>query len=301
MNRTLFSDFFHRNLPRDMEQCVELFAIFGGIEAPIDADAPVEELLQRHIVDEFENHHSRLLSPLENDPLYPRLLRAVALGDRRLDSAYRRARTGRARGADAFAFLRRSGYLYLEYSRETPIQRIYPKQRFKKAVERHRISHKLRFTTPFERFWFAFVEPFAESIRQGRTEPFFRHFRERYNAFVGLTFEEVCDLYIREILTERFGTQIVDSGSYWDREVEIDLLSETAGGEIWIGECKWTNHKINKKELWKLEEKWSKLGIDPDRIFLFAKRGFSNELDHLKNDKLYRFAAEDLAALTHRR
>jgi len=300
MDRTLLSDFFHRNLPRDMEQCIELFTIFGGYFEEIDVDAPIETLLTRHILEPFEEHRSHLLKPFGGDPLYAKLLHAVAIGDRRQGSAYRRARIGKTRGGEAFAFLRHHGYLYIEYSRETPLLREYPKQKFKKAVERHKISHKFRFTSPFLRFWFAFVEPHAKTIQAGNYEPFLTHFHQRWNAFVGFTFEELCDLYIREILSAQFSMQIIDSGSYWDREVEIDLLCETNTGETWIGECKWTNHKINKKELHKLEEKCSRIALSPDKILLFAKRGFSNELDHLRDPKLYRFSAEDLSTLTHR-
>jgi hypothetical protein len=105
-------------------------------------------------------------------------------------------------------------------------------------------------------------------------------------------------MYIRDILATTFQGDILDSGSYWDREVEIDLFIETMEGEIWIGECKWTNHKVNKKEFHKLEEKSLKLNLLPDKIFLFSKRGFSNELNELKNKRLYRFSAEDLEVLT---
>ena len=64
MNRNLLCDFFHLNLPADMEQCVELFAIFGGYTEPIDADEPLESLIRRHILDHFESHREHLLSPL---------------------------------------------------------------------------------------------------------------------------------------------------------------------------------------------------------------------------------------------
>ncbi|MDD2369841.1 MAG: DUF234 domain-containing protein, partial [Sulfuricurvum sp.] len=84
-------------------------------------------------------------------------------------------------------------------------------------------------------------------------------------------------------------------------EVEIDLLTETMEGETWVGECKWTNHKVNKKEFHKLEEKCTKLSISPDKIFLFTKRGFSNELNALRDKRVYRFSAEDLFSLTNRR
>lgn len=298
MDKKLFSDFFHRNLPSDMEECISLFAVFGGIDEAIDTGETIETLLRRHILEPYEKHRDRMMGPLHEEGLYTRLLQAVAIGDRRHHSAYRRARIGKERGAEAFEYLRYSGYLTLERSRETPLMRQHPKQKFKKEIERHKISHKLRFTTPFIRFWFAFVEPFSDSIRLGNFEPFMEHFHIHYNAFVGFTFEELCGLYIREILADRFDTNIIDSGSYWDREVEIDLFYDTDAGETWIGECKWTNHKVNKKELRHLEDKCLKLSLLPDKIFLFAKRGFSNELHHLKEPKLYLFSAEDLSVLT---
>lgn len=300
MDKRLFSDFFHRNLPRDMEQCIELFAIFGGYEGAVNTDEPIESLILHHILEPFESHREHLLSPLQDNPLYLNLLHAVAVGDRRQGSAYRRARIGKERGNEAFEFLRLSGYLTLERSREIPLERTHPKQRFKKEIEHHRISHKFRFASPFLRFWFAFVEPFSQSIREGNTLAFMNHFHTHGNAFVGFTFEELCDLYIREILAPTFGSDILDSGSYWNREVEIDLLTETMEGETWVGECKWTNHKVNKKEFHKLEEKCTKLSLVPDKILLFSKRGFSNELNEMKDKRLYRFSAENLTPLTDR-
>ncbi len=300
MNRFLIHNFFHRNLPQDMEQCIELFAIFGGYDEPIDTDESVESLVLRHIIAPFESHREKLLHNLHDNPLYLKLLHAIAIGDRREGSAFRRARIGKERGSEAFEFLRLNGYLTLERSREMPLIRAHPKQKFKKEIEHHKISHKFRFTSPFLRFWFAFVEPFAKSIREGNYQPFLDHFHGQFNAFVGFTFEELCDLYIREVLAPKFKSDILDSGSYWNREVEIDLFIETIEGEIWVGECKWTNHKVNKKEFHKLEEKCTKLSIVPDKILLFTKRGFSNELDSLKDKRLYRFNAEDLSVLTNR-
>ena len=176
MDRNLLRTFFQRNLPGDMEQCIELFSIFGGYDEAINTDENVESLITHHILAPFEIHRTRLLAPLQNNPLYLNLLHAVAVGDRRQGSAYRRARIGKERGAEAFEFLRYSGYLSLERSREMPLERAHPKQRFKKEVEHHRISHKYRFTSPFLRFWFAFVDPFSKSIRAGGFLPFLNHF-----------------------------------------------------------------------------------------------------------------------------
>lgn len=300
MDKRLFADFYHRNLPSDMESAITLFSIFGGLEISIDSDADLHTLLDQHILQPFNNLREPILSPLMGDSLYIRLLHAISIGDRRLDSAFRRARIGKVRGKEAFEYLRYYGYLSLERSREIPPIRIHPKQRFKREIERHKISHKLRFSTPYLRFWFAFVEPFSKQIQKGDYEAFYNHFDSRFSAFIGFTFEALCDLYLHDILCEKFNDSLLDSGSYWDREVEIDLLSETYNGETWVGECKWTNHKINKKELHKLEEKCHRINLVPDKIILFTKRGFSNELSHLQNNKLILVCAEELEALTRR-
>ncbi|MFZ2889835.1 MAG: DUF234 domain-containing protein [Sulfuricurvum sp.] len=298
MDRKLISQFFHRNLPQDMEQCIELFSIFGGFDNVIDVDQELSSLIQTHILNRFTEHHTHIHSLLEGNPLYAKLLHAISVGDRREDSAFRRAHIGKEKGKEAFEYLRHIGYLQREYSREIPPLKIYPKQKFKKEVERHRISHKLRFTTPFLRFWFAFVTPFYDTIIQVETKYFYKNFHQHYNAFVGYIFEELCDQFIYDELSIRFNDIPVESGSYWNREIEIDLLCDTLKGECWIGECKWTNHKRNKKELRHLEEKWTKLSLHPDKIFLFSKHGFSNELLSLKLPNLYLFNAEDLEPLT---
>lgn len=281
-----------------MEHAIELFAIFGGLDAALDTGRDVEHLIEFHILRSFEKHRQTIFEPLEENPLLPKLLNAIAVGDRRGGSAFRRARIGKERGQEGFTALRSIGYLKIEHSRETPLIRTYPKQRFKKEIERHRISHKYRFATPFLRFWFGFIHPFESSLRKGDFEPFFNYFRTHFNAFVGFVYEELCDQFICEILSARFADRVIESGSYWDREVEIDLLSDTLSGETWIGECKWTNHKRGKKELRHLEEKWIKLSLSPDKIFLFSKRGFSNELQTLKYPNLYLFDAEDMIELT---
>lgn len=281
-----------------MEHAIELFAIFGGLEAVLDTGKDAECLIESHILRPFETHRRAIYEPLAENPLLPKLLNAIAVGDRRGGSAFRRARIGKERGQEGFAVLRSIGYLQIEHSRETPLMRTYPKQRFKKEIERHRISHKYRFATPFLRFWFGFIHPFESSLRKGDYAPFFNNFRTHFNAFVGFIYEELCDQFICEILSVRFSDRVIESGSYWDREVEIDLLSDTLSGETWIGECKWTNHKRGKKELRHLEEKWVKLSLSPDKVFLFSKRGFSNELQTLKYPNLYLFDAEDMIELT---
>jgi uncharacterized protein len=289
----LFRSFSVQNYPNDMEQCIDAFSVFGGFGRALDLDTPIETLITEHILEHYGELYNIIASMIHDDEDSRRLLSAIAIGDRRTHSAFKRAHLSQTRGMASLDFLRQNGLLFLEKSREQAPQKLYPKQRLKREISRHRISHKLRFNLPFLRFWFYFIAPRHKAIESGDFESVLDAYGQHRQAFSGYLFEELSNLLLQETATYA----IIDSGSYWDRQIEIDLLTVDERGEITIGECKWTNHKINKKELHKLEEKCEKLDIEPNTIVLFSKRGFSNELEHHASDKLKLFCAEDFAKL----
>ncbi len=299
MYRELFSDFYNRNLPCDMEQCLELFSIFGGLDIDIDTDKHIIELLLEHIFHNFDNLRATLLEPLDYDEKMIKLLTAISRGDRRSHSAFKRSRIGATRGDNYLRYLIAHHYIHKEYSKETPPLRTHPKQKFKKEIERHKISHKYRFHSPFVRFWFAFIEPFAPSIARRDFTSSLQFISQHLNSFIGFTFEELSDIYINDIFATELGSEIYESGSYWDKDVEIDLFCTTRDGEIYIGECKWTNHKVNKKELHKLLDKADILNIKPQKIVLFSKRGFSNELLKEKDERVHLISSKELERLIY--
>jgi uncharacterized protein len=117
---------------------------------------------------------------------------------------------------------------------------------------------------------------------------------KKQNSYTSLVFEELSEVLLNYHLRD---TQIISSGSYWDANLEIDILTLTDNGKTYVGECKWTNHQINKKELHKLKEKCEKLEIEPTQIVFFSKRGFSKELISMQAKDLALYNAEDFSAL----
>jgi len=171
-------------------------------------------------------------------------LSGIALGDRRTHSAFKRARVSEKAGAAAIDYLCQTGIIELELSRENPLEKEYPNQKFKKEIEKHQISDKLAFTTPFMRFWFSFVSPLYKGIEKGEYDEVKRRFRDREQSFSSLIFEQ---LSIELLKKEYEDDPIVEVGSYWDRQVEIDILAKTASGKIVVGECKYTNTQDQQK------------------------------------------------------
>ena len=273
-----------------MEQLIAYFAVFGGLGWEIDVDTPLETLIVDTILENYGHLYNQICAKVTDDVAYHRLLSALAVGDRRIHSAFRRAHVSEAQGGAMLNYLRDVGILEVELSREAPPVKEYPKQKLKREVARHRISHKMRFTSPFLRFWFYFVSPLHRDIEQGNYESVLERFEERRHSFTGLVFEDLSNLFLELMHKD---DPIVDAGSYWDRQVEIDIFARTDRGRTIIGECKWTNHKINKSELTKLLSKCETIELEPDVVALFCKRGFSKELEQMKGPNLELYSAKD--------
>jgi len=276
-----------------MERLIEYFCIFGGLGWNIDSDAPIEELIQNEILNNFTSLHNQILALTTDEPIYSKLLTSLARGDRRIFSAFNKTGLSNMSGGLSLKHLQNAGVLEAEYSREE-ILHVEKGQKLKREDARHRISHKMRFTSPFLRFWFYFIAPMRKDIEDENFKKVIENFKQHFQAFVGFTFEELSNEMLKMKLSS---LNIIESGSYWDRLVEIDLFATTLDEKLIVGECKWKNHKMNKKELNKLLEKCEKIDLNPNIITLFTKRGFSKELLSLEDKNLRLFACEDFEDL----
>jgi hypothetical protein len=289
-----FRSFYFRNYPNDMETQISYFAIFGGLGFDIDTSRPIEELIYTYILENFDALRSKMKELTLNEENNKRLLRALAVGDRRIFSAFNRAGLNNGNGGAALHFLEEQGLVSLEYSREKDPKKEGPKRKLKREVARHRISHKVLFTQPFMRFWFYFVSPHKKEILEKNYDNFFKDFREKQNSYTSLVFEELSEVLLNYHIRD---SQILSSGSYWDASIEIDILTITDTDKVYVAECKWTNHIINKKEFHKLQDKCEKLEIVPTQIAFFSKRGFSKELLNMQSASLALYTSEDFSAL----
>jgi len=289
-----FRSFYFRNYPDDMETLISYFSIFGGLGWDVDTSKPVEELIESLILKNFDILYAKIQELTDNSQENRRLLQALAIGDRRIFSAFKRAGLNNGNGGGALNFLQERGLIQMEYSREQDPREKNPNAKLKRREARHRISHKVLFTHPFVRFWFYFIAPQIKNIQEKNYEPLFEKIEERRHSYVSLVFEELSELLLNYNLRD---SQIISSGSYWDANIEIDILTITDTEKVYVGECKWKNHKVNKKELHKLREKCESLEIEPTQIIFFSKRGFSKELEQMRGSSLALYSADDFEAL----
>jgi hypothetical protein len=202
------------------------------------------------------------------------------MGDSRLHSALKKARISRADGEYALDDLFERGLLEDEYS-------------LADTGDEH-IDEKLNFTTPFMRFWFSFVSPYFKTIKDGDFKETKESFANRQQEFSELIFSKLAMQVMKKAFKE---DSITEVGSYWDRDVEVEILASTKSEKIVTGIIKNSNSKAKKTELTKLKEKCQKANLKSDINVIVSKSGFSNELKNLKGEDLRLFTLKNFKTL----
>ncbi len=273
----LFSSFCKKNNPQNMEKAVEYFAVFGGVDVALDMEEPLDKLIEKHILKEYKFLRNDVAKLTDGNEKYHKLLSASALGDRRTNSSFKRASFSFDDGMDLVEELRDMDVISLE-----------------RCCEDVYVSDKILFHSPFLRFWFAFVSPIFKSIRDRDYKEFYEIYSNRKAEFTQLIFSQLS----HELIKHRFSQQkIYNIGRYWDDDREIELVAKTKAGKKIVGVCKYSDKKLNKSDLTKLQESCEKATIKADVYALFAKKGFSNELKTMKSETLLLFTCRNFKVL----
>ncbi len=287
-NQTLleqFRLFYKEYKPNNFEEAVEKFSIFGGINwSDIDTSKDSMELIEKIILPDFRYIRNDVTELTTGMPLYHSILTGIALGDGKPHTAFKRANVTKEVGENALDELLDMGIIRLEKSKKI----------FTSWAESESVSNKLYFTSPFLRFWFAFVSPLFKGVRDGDYKEIREKFKNRESEFVQLIFTQLSFEVLKLSSKE---DPIVEISSYWDNDVEIDIFAKTKSGKMIAGTTKYTNAKLKKSELTRLQESCQKAKMDVDRFVIFSKRGFSNELKSLKGENLKLFTVKSFKKL----
>jgi len=277
-----FRSFYVQNNPEDMEQAFEYFTVFGGTSWPVDVKKPLWELIETKLFKNYAYIHSDIASITHSSKISHTLLSAIASGDRRIFSTFKRAKISRQEGEEALYQLYESGLINVEYSLERPLN------------EEDDISDKLNFIQPFMRFWFAFISPFYKSIKEGNYTEVKTCFENTEHSFFDPLFVHLS----HELIKKQFlHDPIFEIGSYWDKNAQIDILAKTLSGKRIAGMCKYADAKVKKNELSKLMQTCKNVDLEADIYVLCAKSGFSNELKSLKSDSLKLYTLKSFKTL----
>ena len=281
-----FRSFCYQNNITDFEQAVEYFAVFGGMGWRVDLSRSVDTLIEEKILKNYRYIHGDIAHITMSKPIYHSLLSAVASGDRREFSAFKKANVKREEGEEAIDWLIKKGLLTFDRPVEKPL------------TEADANSDKLLFVQPFMRFWFSCISPYYKGIKEGDYSEMKAHWSHIRSGFSDLIYDQLVLEMLKKGFKDAFeGDPIEGIGGYWDKHVEIDILIKRKSGEMIAGATKYAKSKANKSEITKLKEKCDLAQLDVDRFVIFSKNKFSSELKKEKGENLQLFSLRNLTGL----
>lgn len=276
-----FRSFCFQNNATDLETAIEYFSVFGGMGWKVDMTRPLDDLIEEKVLKNYRYIHGDIATITHSNPVHHKILSALATGDRREHSAFKKARiTNKDEGEESVDFMIDKGVLILDKSMEKPMK------------NHEKVSNKLLFAQPFIRFWFASVSPYYKGIRDGDYSEFTKQWNNTKHEFSQLIYKQLVIA-----LVKKSDNTIAQIGSYWDTEVEIDILAKTKSGKWIAGMCKHSKNKASKSDLTKLRENVTKAGLDVDSFVLYSKNKFSTELKKESSESLRLFSLGSIGNL----
>ncbi|MBI5488506.1 MAG: ATP-binding protein [Deltaproteobacteria bacterium] len=288
--------FFRRYAAADQ---VTAYGILGGIPAYLELFDPARSIA--------DNTVSAILSP--GGPLYnePRFLLMEELREPQTYFSICRAvafgRTTPNEIAQAAGVADRGVVSrYLETLRELRVlERRTPST--ERNPERTRRG-RYRLADPFFRFWFRFVLPNRSALEAG--DP--RHVwtskvAPQLEQHVSLAFEEACEQHLWDLnRTGRLPARYDRIGGWWRGGQEVDSVAIADGGNLLLGECKWSVRAVGTDVLDALVAKAPSVLADIPgrqkeiRYALWSRAGFTPDLR--RRARRERVLLYDLASLT---
>jgi len=280
-----FRSFCYQNNATNLEVALEYFAVFGGMGWRVDLTKPLDELIEDKVLNNYRYIHGDTTKITQSKEIHHKVLSALATGDRREHSAFKKAQTTKEYGEESVDFMIKEGLLSKDISIEKPLK------------DHDKVSIKLNFNQPFMRFWFAVISPYYKGIKAGEYSEVKERWSQMRGEFTNLIYQQLFMELVKKSYNESNEDKIMKIGSYWDTQVEIDLLAKTKSGKLIAGSCKFSKSKANKSELTKLKEKCKQAELEIESYVIFSKNKFSTELKKEKGEELQLFSLKSLGHL----
>ncbi len=281
---------FHKLFPYlTMEEEIEYFSVFEGFEEleKINFSQSIFEDIKKHILQNYEKLSERFQFE-DNEKEQQNieyLLKKIALGERKIYSVFKDGKISQIKGRNIYKKLFEKNIIKKEISREKPLKK-EKKRPLKKHLRQYKVEDKIKFSKQFYRFWFTFIAPNKEKIKEKRFNEVMEHIEKNFDKYVSFSFEELSNELFKKI---NKNNKYIETGSYWERNKEIDMLAKVSEKGFIAGECKWKNQKVCKNILNKLRKKCENMDFEIEGYALFSKSGFSKELLSSKYDKILLF------------
>ena len=131
------------------------------------------------------------------------------------------------------------------------------------------------------RFWYRFVPENTSIISRGAADLAYKRIAPELSSYMGGVFEEICKQYLwKLLLADKCAVNFTDLGRWWGTnpqtktQEEVDIMG-MGKDSVLLGECKWTNERVDLGVLETLVERSQMFKQPKKQFYLFAKTGFT--------------------------
>ena len=280
-----YHDFFNGRSNNDL---LPFYAVTGGVPKYIEAFhgyTDIYEAIEQNVLNSqsflYEEPYFLLQKEVSEIGSYFSLIKTIAMGNRKLSSI---ATNLGLKQTGLTKYLKVLIDLDL-IEREVPIT--------ENAPEKSK-SGLYRIKDNFIAFWFIFVYPYQAYLEKNETSFVLLQIKKRFiQNYVSFIYEDVCQEKMWELsATNNRDFHLTKVGRYWGKKTgEIDIVAiDTVGGNLVLGECKYSTSPKGLSILHSLEEKAEAIlkltKTNNVHYILFSTAGFTNELiDEAKRNK----------------
>lgn len=135
------------------------------------------------------------------------------------------------------------------------------------------------------RFWYRFIPNNMALIQNGLGDRAYKKVEPLISDFMGKVFEDICKQYLWQLnIKGECPVEFIKIGRWWGNnpkkrcEAEIDILAFDDNNNAILGECKWTNEKLDMNTLETLVERSKLFNYKKIHFYLFSKTGFKDNV-----------------------
>ncbi len=257
-----------------IEECVEAYAILGGIPGlwnQFDDRLTIQQNICRNILDSnsflFEEGERILTEQLREPGVYNTIMASIAAGAHKLNDLYLHTEFSRAKISVYLKNLIELELVEKVFSYDTA-----GKENVQKGI--YRISH------PFVDFYYTYIYPHLSDLQMLSVGEFYNHYIMRdFRRYVSGYFKLVCRQHLTR-LGERNRLPIACGaiGEWIGKAGSLDIIAQDQEGRTLIGLCNWEK-PMTYEDYENLLLYAKKAKISADYIYMYTAFRFDEKLN----------------------
>ena len=269
-----FADLVERFPNFRIEECVEAYAILGGIPGlwnQFDDRLTIQQNICRNILDcnsfLFEEGERILTEQLREPGVYNTIMASIAAGNYKLNDLHQHTEFSRAKISVYLKNLIELELVEKVFSYDTA-----GKENVQKGI--YRISH------PFVNFYYTYMYPHLSDLQMLSVGEFYNHYIMRdFRRYVSGYFKQVCRQHLARLGDRhRLPINCGTIGEWIGKVGSLDIIAQDETGRTLIGLCNW-ERPMTYEDYENLLLYAKKAKISADYIYMYTAFRFDEKLN----------------------